>query len=72
MTVGLVGGLIGAAIGVAVVVAASVAQNWTPILDTSVVIAAALGGGVIGLVAGVYPALKASAIEPIAALRGGL
>lgn len=68
--IGLLGGLVGAAIGVAVVVGVSVAKEWTPILDTGVVLGAALLGGVIGLAAGTYPALKAARIEPIAALRG--
>ncbi|NTW39778.1 MAG: ABC transporter permease [Cellulomonadaceae bacterium] len=71
VVIGLLGGLIGAAIGVFVVVAVSLAKEWTPILDTWVVIAAALLGGVIGLGAGTYPALKAAGIEPITALRGG-
>lgn len=68
---GLLGGLIGAALGVAVVVGVSVAKEWTPILDTLVVVVSALLGGVIGLAAGAYPALKAARVEPIAALRGG-
>ena len=32
----------------------------------------ALAGGLIGLAAGSYPALKVAAIEPITALRGGI
>ena len=74
VTVGLLGGLIGSALGVAVVVVASALQPtpWTPILDLTVVFGAALGGGVIGLLAGIYPALKAASVEPIAALRGGI
>ena len=71
VVIGLLGGLIGSAVGVAAVVLVSLAQEWTPILDTTVVIGAALLGGVIGLAAGTYPALKAAGVEPITALRGG-
>ena len=70
--IGLLGGLIGAALGVGVVLGVSVAQDWTPILDNVVTVGAALLGGVIGLLAGLYPSLKAANIEPIAALRGGI
>ncbi|WP_223145121.1 ABC transporter permease [Actinotalea subterranea] len=71
VVIGLLGGLIGSALGVFAVVAVSLAKEWTPILDTWIVIGAALLGGVIGLGAGTYPALKAAGIEPITALRGG-
>lgn len=72
VVVGLLGGLVGAALGVAVVVAVSAAQQWTPILDLGLVGLAAASGGLIGLLAGLYPSLKAASVEPISALRGGV
>lgn len=70
--IGLLGGLVGASLGVFTVVIVSIVQEWTPILDIRMAVGSALLGGVIGLLAGTYPALKAAAIEPIAALRGGI
>lgn len=49
----------------------SVVQQWTPVLDTWKALGSTLLGGVIGLLAGTYPALTAAAIEPISALRRG-
>ena len=69
--IGLLGGLIGSALGVFAVVVVSLLQGWTPILDPFVAIGAALLGTVVGLTAGAYPAVRASNIEPITALRGG-
>jgi len=71
IVIGLLGGLIGSALGVFAVVVVSIMQQWTPILDPWVAIGSSLLGAVVGLVAGAYPSLKASAIEPITALRGG-
>lgn len=70
--IGLLGGLVGSALGVAVVVVVSLTKEWTPILDTAVVVGSAGLGGVIGVLAGLYPALKAARVEPIHALRGGV
>jgi putative ABC transport system permease protein len=72
VVLGLLGGLIGSSLGVIVVVIVSLVQQWTPVLGVPVAVGSALLGGVIGLLSGTYPALKAAAIEPITALRGGL
>ena len=71
VVIGLLGGLIGAALGVFAVVLVSVVQGWAPVVDPWLASGSALLGAVVGLLAGVYPAVKASNIEPIIALRGG-
>jgi putative ABC transport system permease protein len=70
VVVGFLGGLLGTTAGVLLTVSVSAARDWTPLLDIRLVVMAPLLGAVIGLAAGTYPAWKASAIEPIAALRG--
>jgi len=69
--IGLLGGLVGSALGTFAVVIVSIVNGWTPILDIWLVLGAALLGAVVGLAAGAYPALRASRIEPVTALRGG-
>ncbi|WP_238334708.1 ABC transporter permease [Kribbella amoyensis] len=68
--VGFLGGLLGTAVGVLLTVAVSWIRDWTPILDTRLSLGSPLLGALIGLIAGTYPAWKASAIQPITALRG--
>lgn len=68
--VGFLGGLLGTAVGVLLTVGVSWFRDWTPILDNRLSIGSPLLGAVIGLIAGTYPAWKASAIQPITALRG--
>lgn len=69
VVVGLLGGLMGSSAGVVVVVGVSAGKSWTPTLDLRLVLGSIALGAAIGFVAGAYPALKASSIEPIEALR---
>ncbi len=68
-TVGLVGALVGTSLGILTVLAVALARHWTAVLDPVAVFPAPAAGVVTGLLAGVYPALRAATIEPAAALR---
>ncbi|GGK67909.1 ABC transporter permease [Planomonospora parontospora subsp. parontospora] len=67
--IGLAGGVVGAALGLVTVVAVSAVREWTPVLDTRLVLAAPLAGALVGLFAGLYPSLRAARMEPADALR---
>lgn len=66
---GLIGGVVGTAVGVGGVVALAVARAWTPELPAWVVAAGPAIGAVVGLLAGLYPAVRAARIEPATAVR---
>jgi hypothetical protein len=68
---GLLGGIIGASLGTLVVVGVSASRTWTPVLQPWVPLAAPLIGGLIGLLSGTYPSLRAAGMEPVEALRAG-
>ena len=67
--IGLFGGIMGASTGVLVVVAVSASNDWTPVLDPRVPLGSPLLGAIVGLVAGLYPAWRASHLEPAESLR---
>jgi macrolide transport system ATP-binding/permease protein len=68
-SLGIIGGILGAGFGVLIVVAVSAYQVWTPVLDPWAPLLAPVVGGVIGLVSGTYPALRAASLEPAETLR---
>ncbi len=69
---GIAGGIMGASAGTLLIVGVALMRDWTPVMDPWVPLGAPLLGAVIGLVAGVYPALRAAALEPVEALRAGV
>lgn len=66
---GALGGLVGTAIGIGTVITTAIAQHWTAVLQPLAVLPAPLIGATIGLLAGLHPAIRASRIEPLDALR---
>ncbi|TXS37418.1 ABC transporter permease [Streptomyces sp. OR43] len=66
---GALGGLIGTSLGVVTVVGVAVARDWTPVVHPATAAAAPAIGLLTGVLAGLYPAWRASRIEPAEALR---
>ncbi|WP_434091131.1 ABC transporter permease [Streptomyces flaveus] len=66
---GALGGLVGTSLGTVTVVCVAVARDWTPVVHPATVAAAPVIGLVTGVVAGLYPAWRASGIQPVEALR---
>jgi ABC-type antimicrobial peptide transport system permease subunit len=69
---GIFGGVLGATVGIIVIVATAAVRSWTPVLELWIVLAAPILGGLVGLLSGLWPALRAARLEPVDALRRGV
>lgn len=69
-SLGILGGIIGAAVGLTTVISIALARGWSPVIEPTLLIYAPLVGLATGAAAGLYPARKATRIEPTEALRG--
>jgi putative ABC transport system permease protein len=69
MLLSTLGGVIGSIIGLIVTVAWSRLQGWSVLLPWDVVFFGIAGAAVVGAVAGLYPAWRASQMDPAEAVR---
>jgi putative ABC transport system permease protein len=68
--IGALGGVIGTSIGVLTVVCVAATRQWTPVIDFRLALGAPVAGAVSGLLAGLYPSVKAARMQPTESLRG--
>jgi putative ABC transport system permease protein len=66
---GVFGGIFGAWAGLLTVIVVAMSQQWTAVVQPWSIFAAPAVGALVGLVAGLYPALRAARIEPVEAFR---
>jgi putative ABC transport system permease protein len=68
-SVGFASGAVGVLLGLAAVNIAASVRDWIPVMSATVPVLGLGVGTLIGMLAGVYPAIKASLISPSTSLR---
>lgn len=66
---GTLGGLTGTIIGLLATITIATLRQWTATIPPAIPLAAPLLGTLVGTLAGIYPAIKATTIQPLLALR---
>ena len=69
LTIGQLGGLFGIIFGIAIGYGICAAAGWTFVIPWKAIFAAFATSFIVALVSGLYPAIKASQLDPIEALR---
>ena len=64
------GGAVGVALGYCVATLVAHGAGWPVALDASTAVGAVIFSGLVGILFGYYPAKRAAALDPVAALRG--
>lgn len=66
---GILGSILGISAGIITVTAVAASNGWTPILAPAILIKAPIAGIAIGMIAGSAPAIRATTLTPMSALR---
>lgn len=66
---GLFGAIAGSSMGVLLTVVVARTRDWPPTMEPSLPFVSVIGGTMVGLLASLYPAIRAGSIEPVEALR---
>ena len=69
LTIGQMGGIIGIIFGILIGYLITLAAGWLFVIPWGAIMAAFITSFIVGLVSGLYPAIKASQLDPIEALR---